>query len=403
MSKLVKAVIGAGYGDEGKGLFTDYLSSLVKKSIVVRFNGGAQAGHTVVTPEGKRHVFGHFTSNSFLENSKGYLSKFFMINPIIYLKELNQLNNLGIYPTIACHDDCYITTPYDMIINQWLENKRGNERHGSCGMGIGETVHRQEVEKFTLTIKDTYDINILKIKLNNIKSYFQKRIVELNIEQNLEKNLFLLEESFTNKFIEDIKEMKKTLKIGINYFNDDYFNDYDIVFEGAQGLMLDQFMGFFPHVTRSNTGLKNIIELLKENNLNNLEVVYATRCYKTRHGEGPLKNVLKDKPYENIIDETNIYNNYQGTIRFAYLDLNELKETIDKDIKSVNLNGINLNYKIGLSCLDQSEKIHYFKNEKILLSLNTNFGKVVSQYFNKDVIESFSATREKKLTLNLQT
>ena len=73
-----KVVIGSGYGDEGKGVFTNQLSLENDKSMVIRFNGGAQAGHTVISPDGKRHVFGHFMANSFIPNSRGYFSKHFI-------------------------------------------------------------------------------------------------------------------------------------------------------------------------------------------------------------------------------------------------------------------------------------------------------------------------------------
>lgn len=75
------AVIGAGFGDEGKGLMTDYCCQRPKYTTVVRFNGGAQAGHTVVTPDGRRHVFSHFGSGT-LRGAATFLSRFFICNPI---------------------------------------------------------------------------------------------------------------------------------------------------------------------------------------------------------------------------------------------------------------------------------------------------------------------------------
>ena len=85
----ISVVIGANYGDEGKGLATDYLASQGTKSLVVRFNGGAQAGHTVVTPDGCRHVFHHFGSGVFAE-ADTFLSKFFIVNPILFRTEFEE-------------------------------------------------------------------------------------------------------------------------------------------------------------------------------------------------------------------------------------------------------------------------------------------------------------------------
>ena len=90
---IARIVIGANFGDEGKGLVTDYLCSQ-GAGVVVRFNGGAQAGHTVVTPEGERHVFRHFGSGTFL-GVPTFLSQFFVCNPILFFEERKQLIDLG--------------------------------------------------------------------------------------------------------------------------------------------------------------------------------------------------------------------------------------------------------------------------------------------------------------------
>ena len=115
-------VIGANYGDEGKGLMTDYLVKKHNAEVVVRFNGGAQAGHTVVTPDGQRHVFSHFGSGT-LAGARTFLSKHFVANPILFLKEKKVLEELS--PTKKLHNrfmwvdpSVMITTPYDMLINQ---------------------------------------------------------------------------------------------------------------------------------------------------------------------------------------------------------------------------------------------------------------------------------------------
>ena len=90
------AVIGANFGDEGKGLMTDYFCSQNKKSLNIRFNGGAQAGHTVVTPDGKRHVFSHIGSGTF-SGADTYLSEFFTLNPIMFMKEHSIIPECEIY------------------------------------------------------------------------------------------------------------------------------------------------------------------------------------------------------------------------------------------------------------------------------------------------------------------
>lgn len=395
------AVIGAGFGDEGKGLMTEYFASKHQKNIVVRFNGGAQAGHTITTTDGKRHVFSHFTANSLLSNdAKGYLSKYFIVNPMVFLKELNDLHNLQVYPITAVHDDCVITTPYDIFINQWLEESRSNNRHGSCGLGIGETIERSEVSKILLTVKDLNQIdygNTIKRKLENIRAFFINRVTDLGLTYYLSKYSFSLYDQIIDNFIKDLSVFKKNVMTGVNSIKHPFFLNQNIVFEGAQGLMLDQEMGFFPHVTRSNTGLKNIIDFCIENEISDLEVCYVSRCYKTRHGAGPLKHELEEKPYEGIIDLTNLHNDYQGSLRFAYLDLEELEYHITLDRESVELliekNKITLNTSIAISCLDQTDTVNYFKNEALHSITSEKFPLLFkNDYIN--VYASYGPTKE---------
>lgn len=391
-----KVVIGAGFGDEGKGLFTDYFSSKEEKSMVIRFNGGAQAGHTVTTPDGQRHVFSHFTSNSFLPNARGYLSEFFIINPSVFLREQKKLNNFNIKPVIAAHDDCYVTTMFDVALNQWLEMSRSQSKHGSCGIGIGETIQRSEVAMLPLLLSDTASKDIFYEKMKAIREYFTKRVAELGLQSYLENNSFILEDHCFDVFLSEIEEMKKTLIVGVNAFNHDFFKDYALIFEGAQGLMLDQVMGAFPYVTRSNTGLKNVIALCKDNNIKELDVLYATRCYKTRHGAGPMNSELPEKPYPNIVDETNIPNDYQDSLRFAYLDVNELGECIEQDLNSVwedsMSHSIKINKMVGVSCLDQTPFVKYHEFGELKETKNVDFYFVLNRYGYK-VLESFGPTR----------
>jgi adenylosuccinate synthase len=96
-----RVVIGANFGDEGKGLLTDYLCAQ-GAGMVVRFNGGANAGHTVVTPDGKRHVFSHFGSGSFCDVPT-FLSPYFVCNPVLFFHELETLHKLGVSPTVYAH------------------------------------------------------------------------------------------------------------------------------------------------------------------------------------------------------------------------------------------------------------------------------------------------------------
>ena len=160
----IKVVIGASYGDEGKGLMTDHFCKMAqmagKRCLTVLHNGGAQRGHTVVSKTGKRHVFHHLSSGTF-SGSDTYFAKTFLINPLIFAEEHSSL-----FPdtTIYCSPLCRWSTPFDMIINQLIEDKRGIDRHGSCGYGIWETIVRHDSRSslsfpdFRYSIRETFPI-----------------------------------------------------------------------------------------------------------------------------------------------------------------------------------------------------------------------------------------------------
>ena len=149
----IKIVIGANFGDEGKGLMTDYFCHQAEQRnencIVVLHNGGAQRGHTVTTPTGIKHIFHHFGSGTFC-GADTYCSKDFILNPMIFSQEFDELKVLGYEPKVYIHPLCKITTPFDMILNQIIEEHRSGNRHGSCGVGIYETLLRTKENRYSI-------------------------------------------------------------------------------------------------------------------------------------------------------------------------------------------------------------------------------------------------------------
>ena len=140
-------VIGKNFGDEGKGLATDCFARLAKENnqsaLAVRFNGGAQAGHTVDTVSG-RFVFHELSSASFRKVDT-YWAKDFLPDLYKLEEELESFRELtGFAPKIYAHPFCRIVTIDDVLVNMAAETERGKDRHGSCGMGIYEAVVRSE-------------------------------------------------------------------------------------------------------------------------------------------------------------------------------------------------------------------------------------------------------------------
>lgn len=321
---VIKVVIGASYGDEGKGQMTDYFASKADgRCCVVLTNGGAQRGHTVEAPGGLRHVFKHMGSGT-LVGADTYCPKQFIINPLQFMIEHKKFNK-----DIMVDKRCMITTPWDMIANCIIEDARGDDRHGSCGMGIWETIQRNENPNVSFIWDDVSirKTDLIFYKINKIKEYHSKRLDSLGDFVEIFNS-----ETLVDKFIEDCIHMYIHTK-------EPNLDGYSaLIFENGQGLLLDQNNEeYAPHTTPSNTGIKNVLEICEDiPNIDSFEVCYVTRSYMTRHGAGRFDTeCAKEDINPNMFDETNITNDYQGSLRYGWLDIDNLKRRIDKDFSPI--------------------------------------------------------------------
>lgn len=313
-----RAVIGANFGDEGKGLVVDYLCARGDAGVVVRFSGGAQAGHTVVTPEGDRHVFRTIGAGAF-SGVPTYLSEYVSVNPIAFFIELQALYGLGVQPEVYASPECLVTTFADVIINRRIEDARGAARHGSCGLGISETIDRSNVAELKITMADIYNGQSLEPKLAEICDKYALFRTGKTID----------EPKMAESFLKACKALPEVVfPAGIGQCKDP-------VFEGSQGLLLSQDnKAFFPHVTRSLTGLHNVRALCDRAGIRQLDAYYVTRTYLTRHGAGPLPGEDASLSYA---DDTNDENTYQGRLRFAPLNVRSLRARIRQDAQGAEV------------------------------------------------------------------
>lgn len=388
---MVYSVIGANFGDEGKGFIVNNLSrELIFKNInliVVRTNGGSQAGHTV-EDKGLKHVFHHFGSGTF-QFVDTYLSKEFIVNPIMFKEEFMELNKfIFSYSKLReiVHPDARVTTPYDMIVNQALESIRDNNRHGSCGLGINETIVRNKNKHFELKVKDLSDIKYVKYLLNQIKqNYIPKRLKDLDIYDRLDdrNSYYLIDEDnfIQNKFIEDCEFFIKSIDIRDYQYLTPYLDKGNLIFENAQGLLLDKNSVFYPHVTPTKTGLTYPIGILKELNYKGeIKSIYVTRPYITRHGAGYLPNECKQTDlYQNIKDETNIPNEWQGSLRFAIPDIDKIAENLLKDIIENKSNNILINSYLAVTCKNHLNTSEEVKTVQGVMNLYEFMGKIIDE------------------------
>ena len=328
------AVIGLGFGDEGKGMVTSYLASYYNNPIVVRYSGGHQAGHTV-NHNGIKHTFAHFGSGT-LQGCPTYWSKYCTVEPDTLLGELlvlidemgEDFDGIKIY----IHEECPVTTPFDIYHNQKLEVEK---MHGTCGVGFGDTLER-EADHFHLQFSDLYNPTILKIKLEQIRKYYGL----FHVLKDIDIEPFM-------KAVEVLNDRTKFPRDVIIPVKDNEIPSHpNSIYEGSQGLLLDQDIGFFPNVTRSNVGRKRLDEFIYHYD----EVWYVTRAYQTRHGHGPMTNEEHTLVLQNTTKETNLKNKHQGEFRRTILDLDLLNYALEQDARSVR--GVQ-NLYLVITCLDQ--------------------------------------------------
>lgn len=371
MSKTAYAIIGSNWGDEGKGLGTDALArQLIEQGAsvrVVRSNGGAQAGHGVELPGGQRHVFSHICSGV-LAGASSHLSRYFVTSPMLFGREYAALEKLGANLDITVDSWSPVTTPWDIAINQAAEIHRGGGRHGSCGMGFGETIERQE-RGVSLTAQDLYeDASHLRSMLRHIEQeWMPMRLAELGIDPLPDFMKHVIGNSaIADRFFEDCMSFRSRVSI---LDETDIANGHTVIFEGAQGLQLDMDYGEMPHVTRSNTGLKNMLDLAAQAGIEELRPIYMTRAYATRHGAGPLPHERfaqdgRSLPLDwaEVVDLTNATNEWQGEIRQAPLDLGVLKAAIRHDLAYADASEVRVLPALGVTCVDQIKDIAHVMN-----------------------------------------
>lgn len=302
-----RIVLGSFFGDEGKG---QTVHNLCKESpregtIVVRFSGGHQVGHTVRCGE-LEHTFSNFGSGTLL-GIPTYWSNYCTVDPITAMKELGDLNKLGISPEIIYHPLCEVVTPFD-VISQW--NDAENLRHGTVGTGFKPTLDRAAAG-YHLTVVDCLNLMVLRNKIASIiDNYYHFDSVShpmYNIDEWCISTFSYFSKMAT---VADISYLK--------------LFSYK-VFEGSQGILLDQRFGIMPYCTPSNTTCQNAMEIINKLPADCTEHVYVTRPYITRHGNGPFPSV---KPIIDVEDPNNKFNEFQKTMRAIEFDIELFKHSM---------------------------------------------------------------------------
>jgi adenylosuccinate synthase len=292
-------VIGCGFGDEGKGLVTDWITSVRATEKVVRFSGGSQCGHSVRPDANTFHEFSTLGSGSF-NGVTTYIGKNVICNPIKLINEIHAFEAVGPRPEVLIHQSATLVAPMDVYENR--ENK-STLNHGSCGQGVFAAKKRTEAG-YLLKAQDLLFPAILRRKYHLIR-------------ENCYKN-----GSSTDTHLKDFMDAAEDLQDYIRIVpapdvDGDFFNN--TVWEGNQGLLLDPHIGFFPHCTPT--------DILPDATAFD-ELYLVTRSYHTRHGNGP--GLSGENSPGSIVNpyETNRPNAWQGDFKTAHLDMDLLRYAI---------------------------------------------------------------------------
>ena len=338
--------VGLGFGDEGKGSCVDYLVREHNADLVVRYNGGCQAAHNVVLPDGTHHCFHQFGSGSLIEGVKTYIGSNVIVDPVALEVEREQLNKKiknDAAELLYMNVNCLVTTPWHQFLNKGKEIKRGADKHGSCGFGIGE-VRRKWLEGDESLIWGELLGNGSYIykKLNTIKQQTIHEGQKLGLDPDILRMMYMLCPR---------RMAAKYQKIANQYNACWKMIDYNTaIFEGAQGILLDEHYGFHPYTTWSTTTSKHALEEL--NGVRPDAVIGITRAYHTRHGAGPFPTYNKKL---SLSGEHNKTNEFQDDFKFGCLDLPLLEYAVNCD---PNIDSI------FLTCCDHPKKDRVFYNNK---------------------------------------
>ena len=324
-------VTDLGYGDAGKGTTVDYLARQASSAVVVRHSGGAQAAHNVVTNDGRHHTFAQFGSGSFVDGAKTHLSRFMLISPPRMMSEAANLIELGvpdIWQRLTIDEAAPVILPWHQAATQLRELARGAARHGSVGIGISE-VQRDLLDDPEKVIRagDLRHPEGLKARLKALQhDKFYQMLKELKVPDSPEARVawaILNNDEIAEGLIDAYLEWVRTgLQIVPGSHLGELADQHEsLIFEGSQGVLLDEWFGFHPYTTWSTTTSENAECLLEElGSPLKPTRLGVLRAYTTRHGPGPF--VTEDLELAKQLPELhNETGRWMGDFRYGHLDL----------------------------------------------------------------------------------
>ncbi|MCA9254985.1 MAG: adenylosuccinate synthase [Phycisphaerales bacterium] len=334
MSRLALQVVDLCFGDSGKGTMVDYLVRRHAATLVVRFNGGPQAGHNVVLPDGRHHTFAQFGAGTFSPGVRTLLSRFTLIEPYALFNEADHLSSLGVHDALTrlfIDERCLVITPPQQIANRLRERGRGAAAHGTCGLGVGECV-ADAVTRPDLALRagDLRTPAIVRRKLADMLAYKRAGLSDLRSVATTEEQRVLDDAAWIDVAMEACSELVERTNILTPKAANALLRDSSTsVFEGAQGVLLDIDHGTFPYVTSSNCVAGAVATGVGVAPQKVDRVLGIAKAYTTRVGSGPFPTELIGAIGDRLQTEGKEFGATTGRPRrCGWLDLLVLKHSV---------------------------------------------------------------------------
>lgn len=306
-------VVDLGFGDAGKGTITDALVRREGASLVVRFNGGAQAGHNVVTDDGRHHTFSQLCSG-LLAGADGLLGPDFLLHPLAMEIEAEHITALGVADPFAStfiDARARVITPYQQASCRLREASRGEGAHGTTGVGVGECASdTMSHPSDAITAAELRSPDTLLRKLSSQRERKRAEMASLGAH---DLSLFD-DEGLVSRVIDRWTSLSGRLRLLDPDQTEQLIDRHErVVFEGAQGVLLDETWGLHPHTTWSDctpAGAKYLCRGAEA------QTIGVTRAYMVRHGRGPMPT----ERTPTVPEPHNREDGWQGRFRTGPLD-----------------------------------------------------------------------------------